>query len=135
MGINLAMSAKLKVLIADDEPSLRLLVRATLQANPNYELFEACDGDEALEFTKKENPDVLLLDIMMPGKSGFEVCEKIKQDDELKSTVVIMLTAKGQQTDKDWAKSVGANHFLTKPFSPMELLKLVDEMSGSGVGA
>lgn len=119
----------IKILIADDEPSLRLLVRATLQANPAYELMEACDGDDALKKVMQERPQILLLDIMMPGQSGFEVCERIKSDDELKNTIVIMLTAKGQQTDRDWAKSVGANYFLSKPFSPMELLALVDKLT------
>lgn len=126
---------KIKVLIADDEPSLRLLVRATLQANQKYDLIEACDGDEALAMAGSEKPDILLLDIMMPGQSGFEVCEKIKNDDSLKDIIVIMLTAKGQQTDRDWAKSVGANYFLTKPFSPIELLALVDKLSASEVNA
>lgn len=129
------MSDKIKVLIADDEPSLRLLVRATLQANENYDLVEACDGDEAWAMAQSEKPDILLLDIMMPGQSGFEVCEKIKNDAATKDIIVIMLTAKGQQTDRDWAKSVGANYFLTKPFSPMELLALVDKLSSSEVNA
>ncbi len=129
------MKEKIKVLIADDEPSLRLLVRATLQANEHYELTEAVDGDDALAKTQETKPDILLLDIMMPGQSGFEVCEKIKNDESLKDTIIIMLTAKGQQTDRDWAKSVGANYFLTKPFSPMELLALVDKLtSGEQVG-
>lgn len=114
-------------MIADDEASLRLLVKATLQPNTDFEFIEACDGDEAWELSQKEKPHILVLDVMMPGLSGFEVCEKVKNHDELKDITIIMLTAKGQQTDKDWAKSVGADHFMTKPFSPMELLDLVNK--------
>lgn len=124
------MSERPKILIVDDEPSLRLLVRATLQSEEKYEMIEAADGDEAIELATKEKPKLIILDVMMPGKSGFEVCEHIKSNDELKKTIVIMLTAKGQQTDKDWAKSVGADHFLTKPFSPIDLISLVEKFLG-----
>ncbi len=117
-----------KILIADDEPSLRLLVRATLQAD-TYIIDEAVDGKDVLDKIEINKPDILVLDVMMPAYSGFEVCEKIKASDKLKDIVVIMLTAKGKQTDKDWAKSVGADYFFTKPFSPMELLDLVAKVA------
>ncbi len=117
-----------KILIADDEPSLRLLVRATLQAE-NYLIEEAVDGKDVLDKIETSKPDILVLDVMMPAYSGFEVCEKIKNNDKFKDIVVIMLTAKGKQTDKDWAKSVGADYFFTKPFSPMELLDLVAKVA------
>ncbi len=117
-----------KILIADDEPSLRLLVRATLQAD-SYIIDEAIDGKDTLEKIEASKPEILVLDVMMPQYSGFEVCEKIKNSDKLKDIVVIMLTAKGKQTDKDWAKSVGADYFFTKPFSPMELLDLVAKVA------
>lgn len=122
------MAEPTKILIADDEASLRLLVKATLQ-NDNYLIDEAADGKEALEKIAASKPQILVLDIMMPGLSGFEVCEQIKADAALKDIIVIMLTAKGKQTDKDWAKSVGADHFFTKPFSPMELIDLVEKVS------
>lgn len=117
-----------KILIADDEPSLRLLVKATLNANKSFELIEASDGNEALEKTKTEKPDLILLDVMMPGLSGFEVCERIKNDPATKDITIIMLTAKGQQSDKDWAISVGTDYFLTKPFSPIELFNLIERV-------
>jgi len=117
-----------KILIADDEPSLRLLVRATLQAE-SYIIDEAIDGKDTLEKLEASKPDILVLDVMMPAYSGFEVCEKIKNSESLKDIIVIMLTAKGKQTDKDWAKSVGADYFFTKPFSPMELLDLVAKLA------
>ena len=117
-----------KILIADDEPSLRLLVRATLSVNPSYEILEASDGNEAMLKAQSESPDLILLDVMMPGLSGFEVCERLKNDQKTKSIVIIMLTAKGQQSDKDWAISVGTDYFLTKPFSPIELYNLIEKL-------
>ncbi len=117
-----------RILIADDEPSLRLLVRATLSSNKSFELMEASDGNEALNKAQTELPDLLLLDVMMPGLSGFEVCERLKNDPKTKDIVIIMLTAKGQQSDKDWALSVGTDYFLTKPFSPIELFNLIDKI-------
>ena len=117
-----------KILIADDEPSLRLLVRATLSANKSFELLEASDGSEALSKAQKELPDLILLDVMMPGLSGFEVCERLKNDPKTKNIIIIMLTAKGQQSDRDWALSVGTDYFLTKPFSPIELFNLIDKI-------
>ena len=117
-----------KILIADDEPSLRLLVRATLSSNKSFELIEASDGNETLAKVYAESPDILLLDVMMPCLSGFEVCERLKNDPNTKKIVIIMLTAKGQQSDRDWALSVGTDYFLTKPFSPIELFNLIDKI-------
>ena len=121
-----------KILIADDEPSLRLLVRATLSSNKSFDLVEASDGQEALTKAQNEMPDLLLLDVMMPGLSGFEVCERLKNDPKTKGIVIIMLTAKGQQADRDWAISVGSDYFLTKPFSPIELFNLIEKILVSG---
>lgn len=117
-----------KILIADDEPSLRLLVRATLSANKSFDLIEASDGTEALSKAQSEMPDLLLLDVMMPGLSGFEVCERLKNDPNTKKIIIIMLTAKGQESDRDWAISVGTDYFLTKPFSPIELFNLIEKI-------
>ena len=75
-----------KILIADDEPSLRLLVKATLSSNKSFELIEASDGNEALLKSQTETPDLLLLDVMMPGLSGFEVCERLKNDPKTKNS-------------------------------------------------
>ncbi len=117
-----------KILIADDEPSLRLLVRATLSVNKSFELIEAADGNEALLKVQSEKPELILLDVMMPKLSGFEVCEKLKNDPSTKNITIIMLTAKGQQSDRDWALSVGTDYFLTKPFSPIELFNLIEKI-------
>lgn len=124
-----------KILIADDEPSLRLLVRATLSVNKSFELSEAQDGTETLSKAQNEMPDLLLLDVMMPGLSGFEVCERLKNDPKTKKIIIIMLTAKGQQSDRDWAISVGTDYFLTKPFSPIELFSLIEKILSANKGS
>ncbi|NQY81365.1 MAG: response regulator [Candidatus Caenarcaniphilales bacterium] len=123
------MAEKLKILIADDEDSLRTLVRAVLEADEQYLIEEASDGDEVLSKVYNDKPDLLILDIMMPGHSGFEICERIKQDPEVKDLKVIILTAKGQSSEQKWAESVGADHFMAKPFSPLELLELVQKIT------
>ena len=117
-----------KILIADDEPSLRLLVKATLSVNKSFDLIEAADGNEALTKAQTELPDLILLDVMMPHLSGFEVCERLKNNPDTKNIIIIMLTAKGQQSDRDWAISVGSDYFLTKPFSPIELFNLIEKI-------
>ncbi|MDD9898611.1 MAG: response regulator [Candidatus Melainabacteria bacterium] len=123
------MSDKAKILIADDEASLRTLLRAVISAeDKEFEIIEAVDGDDAYNKIQSDKPDLVILDVMMPGQSGFEVCEKVKADSGLKETIILILTAKGQETDKEWANSVGADCFLTKPFSPLELLETVREL-------
>lgn len=116
-----------KLLIADNEQPLRLLVRATLK-DKNYEILEASDGQEALEVARRERPKLLLLDIQMPAMTGFEVCEQLKSDPTTADIVVVMLTVKSQQIDKERGKAVGADYYFTKPFSPSQLLQLVDRI-------
>jgi two-component system alkaline phosphatase synthesis response regulator PhoP len=116
-----------KILIADDEQPLRLLVRATL-GDEDYEILEASDGQETLEVARRERPKLLLLDIQMPEKNGFEVCEQLKSDPATADIVVVMLTVKSQQTDKERGRAVGADYYFTKPFSPLQLLQLVDRI-------
>jgi two-component system, OmpR family, alkaline phosphatase synthesis response regulator PhoP len=123
-------NTKTKILIADDEESLRTLLSAVVSSNDNFELVTAIDGDDALIKINENKPDILILDVMMPGQSGFEVCETIKNNDKLSDIKVIILTAKGQESDREWAESVGADHFLSKPFSPLELLELLKNISG-----
>jgi CheY-like chemotaxis protein len=113
------------ILVADDEPSLRLLVKATLAAR-KYTLIEVANGQDALNLARQANPDLILLDVMMPFLTGFQVCTELKKDINTAKIPVIILTAKGGQDDKDMAISVGASHFLTKPFRPPELLQAVD---------
>ena len=126
--IRMAANPVKKILIVDDESSLRTLLRAVIGSEPGYDLQEACNGDEALDLIRQEKPDLVILDVMMPGQSGFEVCEKIKRSPELKDIIVLILTAKGQKTDQEWASSVGADCFLSKPFSPLELINLIENL-------
>jgi CheY-like chemotaxis protein len=117
------------VLIADDEPSMRLLVRATIESD-QYEVLEASDGDEAWAMIKEHKPSVVLLDVQMPGRTGLEVLAMIRSDPELASTRVIMLTAKALKADVEVGITAGADLYLTKPFSPLDLLTRVDEALG-----
>ena len=114
------------VLIADDEPSMRLLVRATIESD-QYDVLEAADGDEAWALITKHRPSVVLLDVQMPGRSGLEVLAMIRGDASLVATRVIMLTAKALKSDVEAGLAAGANLYLTKPFSPLDLLTQVDE--------
>jgi CheY-like chemotaxis protein len=113
------------VLIADDEPSLRLLVNATI-ASDEYEVVEAMDGDEAWTLIRRHHPRVVLLDVQMPGRTGLELTRAIREDPELSKTCVILLTSKAQQADVQAGLDAGADRYLTKPFSPLELLRVVE---------
>ncbi len=87
------------------------------------ELFLARDGEEGLRYAREEKPDLMFLDIMMPKKNGYEVCEEIKQDPDLKDIYIIILTAKGQVIDRVRGEEVQANEYITKPFNPDEILQ------------
>ena len=116
-----------KLLIADDEPGIRSLVRMTLETD-QYEITEAGDGEEALEIARESHPDVILLDVMMPKLTGFDVCKALKEDPATKEIVVVMLTAKAQQGDRTEGEAAGADDYFTKPFSPVALLRKLDEI-------
>ena len=114
------------ILVCDDEAVLRSLVRASLDGE--YSVLEACDGDEALELAQSSHPDLIVIDMMMPGRTGLEVVSALREDDELAETPVIMLTARAQAADRAAAAEAGADHYLAKPFSPRELSKLVHQV-------
>ena len=114
------------VLIADDEQSLRLLVSATMMSD-EYDVVEASDGDEAWELLRQYRPRVALLDVQMPGRTGLELTHEIRSDPELAKTFVVLLTSKAQQADIQAGLAVGADRYLTKPFSPLELLTIVEQ--------
>lgn len=117
------------VLIADDEPSMRLLVRATIESD-QFEVLEAGDGEEAWNMIREHKPSVVLLDVQMPGRTGLEVLALIRSDPSLSATRVIMLTAKALKADMELGLTAGADLYLTKPFSPLDLLTRVDEALG-----
>ena len=122
-----SLSARPVVLVCDNEPVLRALVSATLD-HARYELVEARDGDEAVELARARRPDLILLDMMMPGRTGLEVLAELRADADFADVPVVMLTARTQATDREAASSAGADAFLAKPFSPMELAGLVESL-------
>ena len=114
------------VLIADDEPSLRLLVSATI-ASDEFDVVEAVDGDDAWRLIRQCRPSVVLLDVQMPGRTGLELTRQIRSSPDLMQTRVILLTSKAQQADVQAGLAAGADRYLTKPFSPLELLRVVEQ--------
>ena len=116
-----------KILIADDEPNI-LISLEYLMKREGFEVLVARDGQEALDVLRRERPRLVLLDVMMPKKSGFEVCQELRADEALKGTLVLMLTAKGRDTDIDKGLGVGADAYMTKPFSTQELVQKVRDM-------
>jgi DNA-binding response OmpR family regulator len=117
------------VLIADDEPHLRLLVSATIESD-EYEVVEAEDGDQAWEIIHERHPDVAILDVQMPGRSGLDIARSVRADPALAGTHLIMLTSKAQQSDIANGLAAGADLYLTKPFMPLELLTAVERALG-----
>jgi DNA-binding response OmpR family regulator len=119
-----------KILIVDDEVHIRALLEQSLEdlEDAGVEIFLARNGEEGLRFAREEKPDLMFLDIMMPKKNGYEVCEEIKRDPELKDIYIIMLTAKGQAADKVRGEDVKANEYITKPFNPDEILQKASDI-------
>ncbi|SRR5512143_3200737 len=120
MGCLTSMEQK-KILIADDNENIRDALTYLLE-DEGYQLWLAKDGAETIEKVREFHPDILFLDIMMPEINGYDVCQVIKSDPVLKNTYVIMLTAKGQVAEQERGKEVGADEYVVKPFSPMEIL-------------
>jgi two-component system phosphate regulon response regulator PhoB len=112
------------LLIADDEPAILDLVRFTLE-DPQVRIVEASDGAAALELAQQARPDVALLDVKMPRLSGLDVCRRLRELPECAHTRVVLLTAAAQAQDRQRGLAAGADHYLTKPFSPLALLTLV----------
>lgn len=116
----------MKILIADDELRLRKVV-ALYMRRCGHEVIEAENGAQAFEMAKEQNPDVLVLDVMMPQMTGLEATIKCRQDDQLKNTPVILLTANAGEKDYKLGQEAGANKYITKPFSPKELMEAISE--------
>lgn len=118
------------VLIADDEPNILVTLEFLMQRE-GHRVLLARDGDEALAQLRAHRPDLVLLDVMMPGKTGFEVCQALRADETLAHTRVLLLTAKGRDTDMAQGLGVGADAYVTKPFSTRELAARVRELLAS----
>jgi DNA-binding response OmpR family regulator len=123
------MSAIHKILIADDEPNIVISLEYLLKRE-GYQVVVARDGQEALEAIVREHPDLVLLDVMMPHKTGFEVCQAVRASPGVEQTPILMLTARGRETDVAKGMALGANAYMTKPFSTRELVQKVAEMLG-----
>ena len=123
-----------RILIADDEPNILISLEYLIK-RAGHEVFVARDGQEALDLLRAHRPRLVLLDVMMPRKSGFEVCAELRADETIKDTLVLMLTAKGRDTDVAKGLGVGADAYMTKPFSTKELVAKVDELLARGSAA
>jgi len=118
------------ILIADDEPNI-LISLEFLMKREGYEVKLARDGQEALDAIGQHRPDLVLLDVMMPHKSGFDVCQEVRANPTLSQTRILMLTAKGRDTDIAKGLALGANAYITKPFSTRELVEKVRSLLGA----
>ena len=114
------------ILICDDEPSLRELMRIALDGD--YDFVEAESARQAIEVVRERTPDLLLLDVMMPGQSGLDVLEVVRSDPELETMPVVVVSAFSSDADRRTALAAGANRFLAKPFDPDDLVSLVEEL-------
>ena len=119
-----------KILVADDEPTIVISLEY-LMKREGYTVLVARDGQEALDMIARERPELVLLDVMMPKKSGLEVCQAVRASEELQATKILMLTAKGRDTDLAKGLALGADAYMTKPFSTRELVQKVAEMLGA----
>ncbi len=115
---------KEKILIVDDEQDLVKLIRYHLEKE-GYKIISTFNGEDALFLARKERPELMILDLMLPGIDGLEVCKKLKADQELAGTAIVMLTAKGEEADITMGLKLGADDYMTKPFSPKELVARV----------
>ena len=116
------------ILIADDEPHVTKLVRVTLE-DERVRVIEASSGEEALDLIDSVRPDLVLLDVNMPGIDGFEVCRRVRADSRYADIKIVMLTAAAQAADRARGRAVGADEYLTKPFSPIRLLSVVQGLA------
>lgn len=115
-------------MVVDDEEEVLALMSATLEGGEGFKVLLARDGAEALEMARREKPDLLFLDIMMPKLNGYEVCRELKKDPATASITIIMLTALAQDSERAKAMEAGADGYFTKPFSPTALLNKVEEV-------
>jgi len=120
------------VLVVDDDPFIRKLIATTLADVANFELHEAADGLEALDVARREQPTLVFLDVDMPGLDGISACRALREDARTGATTIVMLTAAHGDSVERRAEEAGADLFLTKPFSPLDLLRLVDRLSEQG---
>jgi DNA-binding response OmpR family regulator len=121
---------KRKVLIADDEPNIVISLQYLMERS-GYEIRTVTNGDDALRAAQDFRPDLMLLDVMLPRRNGFEVCQTIRESPELNQVKIVMLTAKGRETEITKGLALGADAYITKPFATRELLETVGRLLGT----
>ncbi|HET7116466.1 MAG TPA: response regulator [Hanamia sp.] len=121
-----------KLLIVDDEAHIRMLLEQTLEEleDEGVNFFSAQNGEEAFEIIQNEKPQLVFLDVMMPKMNGMEVCRKVKKELKLNDVFIVLLTAKGQELDRQKGTEVGADLYMTKPFDPEAILEKAKEILG-----
>ena len=119
------------VLIVDDDQFIRKLIKTTLEDVAGFDLYEAADGAEALRVAARERPALVFLDVDMPQLDGIEACRRLREQTSGGDTTIVMLTAAHGDAVEREAEAAGADLFLTKPFSPLDLLRLVDGLAGT----
>jgi DNA-binding response OmpR family regulator len=119
-----------KILIVDDKEFIRQAIKICLQIEP-YEFYEAGDGVEALNLARTVNPDLIILDIMMPGMTGYRVCKELKNNPETKNIIIVFITARGEASVEATVKTSGGDDLIPKPFDPKELRNKVKKLLGS----
>ena len=118
-----------KILVVDDEMHIIRIVKYKLES-AGYQVLTALNGADALKIAKEDKPALMFLDIMMPGINGYEVCSQLKNNPDTRNIIIIMLTAKGQESDKIKGLEVGVDEYITKPFSPQDLLDRARDLLG-----
>lgn len=116
-----------RILLVDDEPNI-VLALEFLMKKEGYETLTADDGEKALRAVREHRPDLVILDLMMPKLDGYEVCQRIRSDPALKNVVIVMLTAKGREVEREKGLAMGADLYITKPFSTREVVQKVREL-------
>lgn len=118
-----------RLLIVEDQPEIRALIQMALEFEDDVEIHEAPDGDAALQMLTALRPDLLLLDVLMPGSvNGLELCRRVKADAALQGARIVMLSARSQPSDRQAGLAAGADAYLVKPFSPSELLRVIGKL-------
>ena len=120
------LTIKKNLVIVEDEENIAMAEKLILQDQFNVHV--AKDGEEGLELVRKHKPHAVVLDIMMPKMNGFEVCKKIREDDTIKDTRIVMVTAKDQKQDEDKGMNTGADDYIMKPFEPVELIHVINQV-------
>ncbi len=119
----------LKILIADDEHNIRHILDFSLHSE-GFDVVAAANGEDAFTLAISEKPDLIILDVMMPGQGGIETCRQIKADERIAAIPVILLTARASRQDREEGKAAGADDYITKPFSPQKVVNMVQSYLG-----